>query len=268
MNYVINLPGMNVKIFTVDPGKLILFFSILLFTGRLCSAQLSAYDGFESRKLSKIWSKTRLSEESIEFQSDIVRKGKQAVKITLKSNDTFEAGNAKSAPNERDELMQTGEYAPFEGLFYEYKFSMFLPADFPIVNTRLVIAQWKQFCPSGARCSDDSPVIAIRYVGGELYITLQTDYGVKKLYRLNDEIRSKWLDFRFRIRFSKLNDGKIEAFLNENQIINYNGVTSYSENRGYPVKNRYYFKMGLYRDIMPEQMIIYIDEFSMKELQN
>jgi hypothetical protein len=268
MNLTKDLPGMNVNRLTAKPGKLVLFFSILLLAGRVCTAQLSAYDGFESRKLSKIWSTLRMNQNSLEFQSDIVRKGKQAAKITLRSNDTFEAGNAKSAPNERDELLQVGDYAPHEGLYYEYKFSMFLPADFPIVSSRLVIAQWKQFCPSGAQCSDDSPVLAIRYVGGELYITLQTDYGVKKLYRLNDEIRNRWLDFSFRIRFSRLNDGEIEASLNENQIINYKGVTSYSESRGYPEKNRYYFKMGLYRDIIAEPMSIYIDEFSMKELQN
>jgi hypothetical protein len=268
MNKTKDLPGMNVNRLTVDPGKLIFFCAILLFTGRISTAQISAYDGFESRKLSKIWSTSRMNQKSLEFQSDIVRNGKQAVKITLRSNDTFEAGNAKSAPNERDELMQIGEYAPHEGVDYEYKFSMFLPADFPIVSTRLVIAQWKQFCPPGSQCSDDSPVLAIRYVGGELYITLQTDYGVKKLLRLKDEIRNRWLDFSFRIRFSRLNDGEIVASLNENQIINYKGVTSYSESRGYPTKNRYYFKMGLYRDIMAESMTIYIDEFSMKELQN
>jgi hypothetical protein len=242
--------------------------SALFLTANICQGQISAYDGFETSKLSKIWSMERMVPRSLEIQSKIVRQGKRAVKITLKTNDTFEAGNAKSAPTERDELLQTASYAPYEGLKYEYQFSMFLPDDFPVVNRRLVIAQWKQYCQGGdtAPCSDDSPVIAIRYVAGELYITLQTDSGVNKLYKLNDEIRNKWLDFKFQIRFSRQSDGEILAFLNDKEIINYKGVTSYSEKHGYPAKSRYYFKMGLYRDIMAEPMTIYIDEFRMREI--
>lgn len=250
--------------------KLILFPLILFFTGMVCQSQMNAYDGFESRKLSEIWSTSRMVPRSFEIQSKIVRKGKRAAKITLKTNDTFEAGSAKSSPTERDELLQIADLAPHEGLRYEYQFSMLLPEDFPIVDTRLVIAQWKQYCQGGdeAPCSDDSPVLAIRYVAGELYITLQTDSGVKKLYRLNDEIRNRWLDFKFQIRFSRQTDGEIKAFLNDKEIINYKGVTSYSESHGYPVKSRYYFKMGLYRDIMAQPMSIYIDEFRMTELGN
>ncbi len=251
-------------------SKLFLFLVISLSTVSIGYGQMNAYDGFETRKLSKIWSTSRMVPRSFEIQSKFVRKGKRAAKITLKTNDTFEAGNAKSSPTERDELLQTADLAPHEGLRYEYQFSMLLPEDFPIVNTRLVIAQWKQNCQGGekAPCSDDSPVIAIRFVAGELYITLQTDSGVKKLYRLNDEIRNKWLDFKFQIRFSRQTDGEIEASLNEKEIINYKGVTSYSENHGYPAKSRYYFKMGLYRDIMSQPMSIYIDEFRMREILN
>ncbi len=53
---------------------------------------------------------------------------------------------------------------------YEFSFSMFLPADFPIVPTRLVIAQWKQSCAESIDrlLNGNSPVLAIRYVSGEL----------------------------------------------------------------------------------------------------
>jgi hypothetical protein len=248
----------------------ILFLIVHVLSERISNGQASVYDGFESGKLSDIWNTSRMEPNSIEFQSEIVRKGKSAAKITVRTNDTFEAGNAQSAPTERDELLQSALYAPYEGLKYEYEFSMFLPKDFPIVNTRLVFAQWKQYCQRGEKslCSDDSPVIALRYVGGELYITLNTDSAVTKLYRRKEEIRNKWLDFRFLIRFSRQTNGEIEVFLNNNEIINYKGVTSYSESHGYPPKSLYYFKMGLYRDIMAEPMTIYIDEFSMKEILN
>ena len=74
------------------------------------------------------------------------------------------------------------------------------------------------------------------------------------------------MDFRFIVRFSRKDDGSVEAYLNEKEIINYKGVTSYSESHGYASKSRYYFKMGLYRDIMAEPMTIYIDEFRMREI--
>ena len=85
----------------------IIFSLLALFlTANICKCQISAYDGFESHKLSKIWSTERMDPKSIEIQSKIVRQGQCAAKITLKTNDTFEAGNAKSAPTERDELLQ------------------------------------------------------------------------------------------------------------------------------------------------------------------
>jgi len=196
-------------------GEIFISLLALFLTANICQCQISAYDGFESLKLSNIWSIERMVPRSLEIQTNIVKQGKRAVKITLKTNDTFEAGNAKSAPTERDELLQTSYYSPHEGLKYEYQFSMFLPEDFPIVNRRLVIAQWKQYCDGGdtALCSDDSPVLSIRYVAGELYITLQTDSGVNKLYKLNDEIKNRWLDFKFQIRFSRQKDGEVRSFL-------------------------------------------------------
>lgn len=240
--------------------------ALFLFTGWNASAQITVYDGFETSKLSKIWSTDRMETKSFETQSDIVRKGKRAAKITLRTGDKTEDGTATSATSERDELLEDRSLVSVEGAKYEYKFSMFLPETFPIVPTRLVIAQWKQYCPSGQACSDDSPVVAIRYQSGNLFITLQTDSGRVTLYTMKDEIRNRWLDFKFQIRFSKDSNGEILAFLNDKEIIHFNGIVSYSENRGYLSKNWYYFKMGLYRNVMPEPMTIYIDEYSKKEI--
>ena len=62
--------------------------------------------------------------------------------------------------------------------------------------------------------------------------------------------------------------GKVDAWLNEQQIINYRCSTSYSSKKGYNDKSYFYFKMGLYRDVMAEPMTIYIDEFRKKEITN
>jgi len=240
--------------------------ALFLFIGWNARAQINVSDGFETSQLSKIWSTDRMETRSFEIQSTLIRKGKSAAKITIQTGDKTEAGTGTSATSERDELMEDRSLVSVEGVKYEYKFSMFLPESFPIVSTRLVIAQWKQYCPSGQACSDDSPVVAIRYQSGKLFVTLQTDSGRVTLYTMKDEIRNKWLDFKFQIRFSKQNNGEIQAFLNDKEIVNFKGIVSYSENRGYLSKNRYYFKMGLYRNVMSEPMTIYIDEYSKKEI--
>jgi hypothetical protein len=115
-------------------------------------------------------------------------------------------------------------------------------------------------------CQDNSPPIGIRYQSGKLRITLQTDSTKMDLYETAEEIRNKWLDFKFKIRFSRQNNGTIETFLNNEPIINYKGKTCYDANFGFPDKSYFYFKMGLYRDTMDEAMTIYIDEFKKEQL--
>lgn len=246
--------------------KLILLIFFLFIEISCKKKPINVHDDFEAPSLKNIWSTDRMEAHSFEIQSQITRKGKSAAKITLRTGDVIEAGNDSSLSSERDELLERSSLESVNDVTYEYQFSMFLPDNFPIVPTRLIIAQWKQKCPGGY-CSDDSPVLAIRYRSGKLFITLNTDSGQHRLFETTKEIRNHWLDFRFQIKFSKQTDGKIIAFLNEKNIINYTGITSYSEIRGYHSKSyRYYFKMGLYRDRMPEPMYIYIDEYSKKEM--
>ncbi len=246
--------------------KISLFLLCLLSITACKNKPIDVYDDFEAPSLKNIWSTDRMESHSFEIQSQIKRKGKSAAKITLRTGDVVEAGNDSSLASERDELEEISSLESVNDITYEYQFSMFLPDSFPVVNTRLIIAQWKEKCPA-SYCSDDSPIIAIRYRSGKLFITLNTDSGRQKLFETSEEIKNRWLDFRFQIKFSKHADGKIIAFLNEKNIINYDGIRSYSEIRGYDSEhNRYYFKMGLYRDRMPEPMCIYIDEYSKKEM--
>jgi hypothetical protein len=229
------------------------------------SHAIDVQDGFETTSLNRIWSTDRMAANALTMQSAVVRKGHGAAKITLKTGDVFEAGTGNSLSTERDELREANQLMCAEGKLYEYRFSLFLPDSFPIVPTRLVIAQWKQQC-SGGSCSDDHPVMAIRYVAGKLYITIQSDTASTTVYQTSTESRNKWLDFRFRVRFSRLGNGQTDGWLNEKQIIHFNGATCYSSKKGYKDKSFFYCKMGLYRDLMPQPMTIYIDEYSKKEL--
>lgn len=227
---------------------------------------INVYDGFETSKLNAIWSTSRMESSSCEIQSQIVHKGKSAAKITLRTGDKVEEKTAKDQASERDELEESISLYSIEGLKYEYQFSLFLPEGFPITTTRLVIAQWKQFCPH-CSCSENSPIVALRYVSGNLFITLQTNSVRDTLYLSNDEIRNRWHEFKFQIKFSKQKDGEVKAFIDEKEVVNYKGPTSYPDNcRVLSDKNKYYFKMGLYRDRMPEPMTIYIDEYKKSQL--
>jgi hypothetical protein len=146
------------------------------------------------------------------------------------------------------------------GMTYEYAFSLYLPSDFPIVATRLVIAQWKQLC-EWPGCRPRNPVLAIRYIGGVLYVARKNDDGKVELYRSQDEMRGRWMDFRFVIRFSQREDGRIDGWMNRERIVQFRGVTAYRNARGYPAHGFFYFKMGLYRDLMQAPMTIYLDDF-------
>jgi hypothetical protein len=115
------------------------------------------------------------------------------------------------------------------------------------VPTRVTIAQWKQYCPEDRKCSDDNPVLAIRYMSGVPRITPDIDKRQAVLYEEKSEFRGRWLDFRFQLRFSTGPDGRIKAWLGDQNIVDYAGVTADAENSSsvYQPPGYFYFKTGL-----------------------
>jgi hypothetical protein len=220
-------------------------------------------DGFESNELSKVWSTKKFLPGAVEIQSTYVRSGKFAAKITLHQGDQID--DEKGTILERAELMESEDLCSFEGSDYSYSFSIFLPQDFPVVPIRLVLAQWKQSCQSG-KCNPGNPVIALRYESGEFQITLQTGPEKTTLFTQKEDIRNKWMDFRFQIRFRRTADGYLKAWLNDQEIVDFKGITSYSQTYGYPDPGRFYFKIGLYRDQMVQPMTIYVDEYKKHQI--
>jgi len=231
-------------------------------------SRVDVYDGFETRGLSGIWDTSRFVPGAVTMQSDFVREGRGAAKVALHSRDMFEAGIKGSKDSERAELLEAPKLISKEDIAYEYSFSELIPADFPIVPVRLVIAQWKQDCDGHRACSDDSPVVAVRYTSGVLEITHQAGAHREALFRTSESLRGKWTDFRFQIRFTPRPDGAIRGWLNGTQEIDYRGATAYPENAatGYASPGRFYFKMGLYRDAMETPMTMYIDEYRKRQL--
>jgi hypothetical protein len=245
-------------------GKYLFLVSFPLFwNGNLLAKNV--YDGFETQKLSPIWSTKRLVLNSMKLQHEIVRKGKTALEITIHPMDRFAPATEEGNASERDEISEADNLLSVENHTYSYQFSIFLPKTFPIVTTRLVLAQWKQECPVEP-CSPNNPVVALRYVNGDLYITAQSDEKKKTIFSSREEFRGKWLDFRFEIRFSRDDTGFVKVNLDKKEVANFKGPTAFPEKGNYPKPSLFYFKMGLYRDLMKEPMSVFIDEYKKTEI--
>jgi hypothetical protein len=248
----------------------VLLLSALLLSA--CSAgrdsSASVYDGFESRSLSHLWATDRFAPGAVSMQSQIVRAGHGAARITLHAGDVFEAGIKGSKDSERAELAEPECLYEHENETYEFSFSQFLPADFPIVPVRLVLAQWKQYCNGAAPCDDDSPVVALRYVSGRLQITRNTSRHGGVLYEAPADLRGHWTGYRFHLRFTPTDSGLIQAWIDGRQAVDFRGPTAYPENvaTGYRSPSLFYFKTGLYRDVMPQPMTLYLDEYRKRRI--
>ena len=224
------------------------------------------YDGFEGKKLSDIWDRKRSEPYAVKIQSNIVRKGKKALKITVRSKDKFEDLKGKHRNTERDEIREEKRLWAKEGEAYSYSFSVFLPKKFQIVPTRLIFSQWKQKDENN-NATVDNPIIALRYQDGTFRITLQTKEDRMDLFKTDKEMRGKWIDFVFHIKFTRAKYGFLRAWMNKKKIIDYKGITAYSEKYSYPYPGRFHFRMGLYRDVMKEPMTAYFDEYCKKRLK-
>ncbi|HTV07867.1 MAG TPA: polysaccharide lyase [Candidatus Aquilonibacter sp.] len=234
------------------------------------SEPINVYDGFETSTLSNLWSTERLEPNSFRMESQIVRAGHQAIAITVRPHDKFEAGRNGNSDSERDELLEARPLTARQGVSYEYSFSMLFPASFPIVPTRLVIAQWKDYCGGENKpCDDDSPVLALRYISGELLLTQDLDHHHVILWRQRGEFRNRWLDFRIRARFQPDDQGRVQFWFNNQPILDHTGLTLNHPGpaSGYYDRGYIYFKMGLYRDVMQQPMTVYIDEYRKRDLR-
>lgn len=230
---------------------------------------VDVYDGFETANLGSLWETDKFEPGAVTMQSEIVRAGHGAIKVVLHSRDKFEPGVDGDLDSERAELTEAARLVSREDRTYEFSFSMFIPRDFPIVPTRLVLAQWKQYCHGHPACSNDSPIVAVRYSSGVLQITHQTGAHRTPLFETREDVRGRWNDFRFRIRFTPRDIGVLQAWFNGSAVVDYHGANAYPESAatGYASPSVFYFKMGLYRDVMPEPMTLYIDEYRKKELR-
>ena len=210
-------------------------------------------DDFESERLSSIWSTDKLSENAIHHVSAPTRTGSGAIEIALHPYAKAEITSAGDI-TERAELMEASTVRLKMGVEVWYAFSFLLPSDFPIVKTRLVIAQWKQACLDCTK--KRSPMVSLRYRDGEVRVDIEKKQGREKLYRQKMDLRSRWVDMVFRIMPKATSEGYLQVWMNGEQVADYRGALGFTDD-----KDEIYFKMGLYRNHMKRPMRIIIDRF-------
>lgn len=246
---------------TIQGFGSVLFLGVVLIIA-LRTIPVHVHDGFESPQLSwSRWSQWRFSPGAVASEQDIVHSGGRALAITVHSGDRYEAASDSGAATERAELMESWWLYSRTGRAYAYSFSLYLPKEIPETSERLVITQWKQVCEA-LRCRPDNPVLAIRCERGLLKVTRRDERGTEVLYRGVDDVRGRWLDFRFVIRFDATDAGRVDATLDGRAIVHYRGPTVYQPAHGYPRRGLVYFKIGLYRDALHEPpWTMYIDDY-------
>lgn len=228
-----------------------LLLALLLLTGAAAASAEPVVDGFEAGTLGPLWT-ARAEPGRLTVQRDVVRSGASALRFEVHERDFAQVGGDGEA-TERAEIQEArGLWARF-GESHEYGFSMYVPPDFPIVNTRLVTGQWKQAC---ADCSKNrSPIVAQRYRRGVLFVTIETLNGRTTIYRHPETIQGRWLDLRYRVRFD-WTDGAVTLWVNGARVADYRGPLGYPDDPPDVV-----FRLGLYRNRMTEPMVIYFDDY-------
>jgi hypothetical protein len=221
---------------------------------------LPLFDGFAAGKLADFWLRGdygagRYAPGATTVTTERVRAGSAAVRITVKEGDVYQVGG-DGLDTERAEL-DSGKH-PFVGREVWYGFSFLVPEGFPVVDNRLVIAQWKQNGVNGG------PLVAQRFRDGRLYLTARLP-GVRgendqKSYRLPPIRFGVWNDMVYHAQFSTGRDGRVEVWMNGKRVVTHAGANCLKEG-----ENRIYNRIGLYRDQWKDPMTIYFDNYTMGE---
>jgi len=219
-------------------------------------SSIALRDGFEGASLREFWrpgdhGSGRYEPGAVVLCDQFARGGRRSARITLWQGAVAQTGDS-GQPNERAEL-DSGKHPVLDQDLW-YGFSFLVPPEFPIVNTRLVLTQWKQ---SGL---EGSPVVAQRYVGGRHFVTirdLSTRGRWRKKYSLPDIVAGRWNDMVYHIRFAADDTGFVEIWMNGKHVARFDGPTAALRGQG-----QFYHKMGLYRDRMAEPMTMYFDNYA------
>lgn len=212
------------------------------------------FDGFDADALAPFWApgaygSGRYVEGAVELLAGGARSGSGCVRVTVREGDIDQAGS-DGLRTERAEL-DSGK-GPLLGQDVWTGYSLLIPEGFPVVDNRLVLSQWKQQ-------AQGSPLVAQRYRNGRHYLTIRRpEEGDKRKLELPPLVHGKWHDMVVRIRVSTSpEDGLVQVWMDGEQVVSHRGATAFAAG-----EDRFYHKLGLYRDRGPEPMSIHIDSYT------
>ena len=210
---------------------------------------ISIGDDFRSG-VGPIWRLQRVRADALTAVPDPTGLDRNVLAITLRAGDMADSGGI----TERAELSEADALHLPTGTDVWYSFSLYLPLDFPVVDRRLVLGQWKQAC--GDCAADHSPGIANRYRNGVFSITIQNGDRRVVLFEEKADIRGRWNQLVYHLRLTPQPDGFLQAWLNGQQVVDYRGPLGYPDDL-----DRVYFKIGLYRDSLAIPMTMLLARF-------
>ncbi|MCS0503439.1 polysaccharide lyase [Ancylobacter mangrovi] len=112
---------------------------------------------------------------SYTFESEVVRSGKQAIDLSVRS----QCKQVNGLCSERAEVWEKPEVLVLYGEPVWYAFSMQMAQPIPTERHRYVMAQWKREIDPGAD-GDFSPLLALRMIDGRIAVTVDTDQATFK----------------------------------------------------------------------------------------
>lgn len=193
--------------------------------------------------------KTDVKGYSIQRVTDIARHQQDSLRFEVRPGDGWTNHGRKTFRAE----ISTEVTAPF-GSEQWYGFSLYIPANFPKENNRLILAQWW----GETRPNDPvvrSPPLALRYRNGRLYIDLRYLGGSPKEIFSGDLFElGKWHDFIFYVKWSA-SEGFAHIWLNKQKVAEYHGPIGDEAITGITPQ------FGIYRDDSKKTYVCYFNEY-------
>jgi hypothetical protein len=128
-------------------------------------------DDFEDGLLDRHWSLKHISAHSYAYSDTIHKEGAHALLLTVHHGDQQAEGAEYDRCSERAELMEPNYAVPPIGPDLWYGFALYLPADLPPIDRRLILAQIKQ--PSTGTVPPSDPSASPGYRSGNPVVALR-----------------------------------------------------------------------------------------------
>ena len=211
-------------------------------------SQLNTYQhDFEEAKFKRgeIWKDLEACcKHSYNYSTSKYYNGRQSAKFELRRQDK-DVHQGKRA--------ELAAYIEKPGGDNWYRFQMFIPDDWKNdPNSFEIITQWHGYPDFHLGETWRSPPLFMAIKGNK--INIETRWDSKKVTLKNipqgqstlwsgklDDVKGKWVNWTFRIKWSYLKDGIVEVWKNQQKIISRKGANSYNDERGV------YLKIGIYK---------------------